>query len=179
MDSRAAWYVKTDEGKVYGPAEKGKLVTWAEEGRIDSVSFVSQDRVSWLPAPQLPELKMQWLVETEPGKIFGPFNRAVAIRLFKEKAVPPTSKVYHLHAFAVDQDPPPVERIVEVRVEVPSSRAVVASKARPLAKVQGSFFGRFDRSRLRALEAAAQQELAMAQRRGGAKLFGFLGGKKR
>jgi len=126
MDTSAAWYVKTDDGKVYGPAEERKLVTWAEDGRIDPTSFVSQDRISWLPAQKLPALGMKWLIETEPGKVFGPFNRAVAIRLFRENDVLPTAKAYRLHEFDIDQDPPPVEKevIKEIRVEVPVEKIV-------------------------------------------------------
>ena len=33
---------------------------------------------------------MKWLVETEPGKVFGPFNRQVVISLFRDGSVPPS-----------------------------------------------------------------------------------------
>lgn len=207
-ETSAPWYVKTDEGKVYGPAEKDKLATWAEEGRIDPSSFVSQDRISWLPAQMLPVLGMKWLIETEPGKVFGPFNRAVAIRLFKNGEVSGSAKAYCLHEFAIDQDPPPVEKIVEkevireVRVEVPVEKVVekvvekivevpppprtqlvVTEVIDPVADVPpvkspGSLFDNVGREKLAALEAAAQRELAAAKRFGG-KPFGLFGGKKR
>ena len=114
-----------EDGKVYGPADIQSLVKWAADGRVEPTSFVSQDRKSWRPAQTMPELEMKWLVETEPGKVFGPFNRAVVIGLFKDDGVAKTAKAYRLHEFAVDEDPPPVEKIVEkevikeVRVEVP------------------------------------------------------------
>ena len=114
-----------EDGKVYGPADIKALVEWATDGRVEPTSFVSQDRKSWRPAQTMPELEMKWLVETEPGKVFGPFNRAVVIGLFKDDGVAKTAKAYRLHEFAVDEDPPPVEKIVEkevikeVRVEVP------------------------------------------------------------
>jgi len=257
METNAVWYVKTDEGKVYGPADENKLMTWATEGRIDSASFVSQDRLSWLPAQKMPVLGMKWLIETEPGKVFGPFNRAVAIRLFRENDVPSTAKAYCLHEFAIDQDPPPVvkevtkevpvekivkvpvekvvekvvekivkvpvekvvekivkvpvEKIVEkevikeVRVEVPVEKIVekvvvkevrveVPPPARtdvvvtevldpvadvPPVKSPGSLFDNVGRTKLAALEAAAQRELAAARRHGGGLSFGLFGGKRR
>ena len=114
-----------EDGKVYGPAGIKSLVEWATDGRVEPTSFVSQDRKSWRPAQTMSELEMKWLVETEPGKVFGPFNRAVVIGLFKDDGVAKTAKAYRLHEFAVDEDPPPVEKIVEkevikeVRVEVP------------------------------------------------------------
>ena len=83
------WYVRSSEGKVYGPTNVATLVQWAEEGRIEPTGFVSTNRRSWTPAQLMPELEMKWLVETEPGKVFGPFNRALVISLFARKAVPP------------------------------------------------------------------------------------------
>ena len=79
---------------------------------------------------------MKWLVETEPGKVFGPFNRALVVSLFSRGAVPADAKAYRLHELPVDRDPPPVvkevpvekvvEKIVEkeVRVEVPVEKVV-------------------------------------------------------
>ena len=125
MADESKWYVRMEDGKVYGPADIQSLVKWAADGRVEPTSFVSQDRKSWRPAQTMPELEMKWLVETEPGKVFGPFNRAVVIGLFKDDGVAKTAKAYRLHEFAVDEDPPPVEKIVEkevikeVRVEVP------------------------------------------------------------
>ena len=119
-----------EDGKVYGPAGIKSLVEWVTDGRVEPTSFVSQDRKSWRPAQTMPELEMKWLVETEPGKVFGPFNRAVVIGLFKNDNVARTAKAYRLHEFAVDEDPPPVEKIVEkevikeVRVEVPVEKIV-------------------------------------------------------
>jgi len=234
MDRNAAWYVKLEDGKVYGPADLSKLTTWAEDGRVDPASFVSQDRISWLPAQMLPELGMKWLIETEPGKVFGPFNRAVAIRLFSGGTVPLTAKAYSLHEFAIDQDPPAVEKVVEkevikeVRVEVPVEKVVEKIVEVPVEKIvekivevpvekivekevirevrvevpppartevvvsevldpvsdtppvrsPGSLFDNVGRTKLAALEAAAQRELAAARKCGGLS-FGLFGGKKR
>ena len=118
MSNEGKWYVRMEDGKVYGPADLQSLVEWAADGRIEPTSFVSQDRMSWQPAQTMSELEMKWLVETEPGKVFGPFNRAVVSGLFKNGTVKAATKVYRLHEFAIDEDPPPVEKIVEVPVEV-------------------------------------------------------------
>ena len=124
MSSTREWYVRAEDGKVYGPADVAALVVWAEDGRIDPTSFVSRDRKSWMPAQLMPELEMKWLVEAEPGEVFGPFNRAVVIGLFRKGELKEGAKVYRLHEFPVDQDPPPVEVIKEVRVEVPVEKIV-------------------------------------------------------
>ena len=131
-DNNREWFVRTADGRVYGPADVAALISWAKDGRIEPTGFVSRDRLSWTPAQLMPELEMKWLVETEPGKVFGPFNRALVISLFARKAVPPEAKAYRLHELSVECDPPPVEveKIVEkvvekeVRVEVPVEKIV-------------------------------------------------------
>ena len=124
------WFVRTADGKVYGPADVSVLVKWAEEGRIEASSSVSADRVTWMRAPGLDALEMDWLVEVSQGNVFGPFNRKLVSRLFADQTIPATAEVYRRHRLAIDEDPPPVERVVEkivekeVRVEVPVEKIV-------------------------------------------------------
>ena len=126
MTDNRDWFVKSVDGKVYGPAKISKLVEWAKDGRIEPTGFVSVDRVEWLEACTVDELEMKWLVEVSPGDVFGPFHRELVISLFKDGTVPATARAYRLHEFPIDQDPPPVEKIVEkeVRVEVPVEKIV-------------------------------------------------------
>ena len=136
MSDSKEWFVRTEEGMVYGPADVAALCAWAKDGRIEPSCFVSSDRINWKPAQLMPELEMKWLVETEPGKFFGPFHRQVVSSLFKGGQLAATAKAYRLHEFAIDEDPPPVEKIVEVekvvekivekevRVEVPVEKIV-------------------------------------------------------
>ena len=198
MANAKEWFVRTEDGKVYGPAEVPALIEWAKDGRIEPSSFLSRDRINWTPAQLMPELEMEWLVETEPGRVYGPFNRALVISMYSAKSVPSTAKAYRLHKLPIDQDPPPVEKIVEVPVEkivekvveVPVEKIVekvveVEPPARteivvpevvepvasvPPAKSPKTIFGGLDRDRLAALEAAAQREIAKGRR------FGLAGG---
>ena len=126
MTDNRDWFVKSVDGKVYGPAKISKLVEWAKDGRIEPTGFVSVDRVEWLEACTVDALEMKWLVEVSPGDVFGPFHRELVISLFKDGTVPATARAYRLHEFPIDQDPPPVEKIVEkeVRVEVPVEKIV-------------------------------------------------------
>ena len=138
MGTAEQWYVRSADGNVYGPASRAALVDWAREGRIEPSGFVSRDRREWQPAQLMDDLQMQWVVEAELGKFFGPFNRAVVVRLAESGALPAGAKIYRRHDYAPDQDPPPVEKIVvkevpvevekivekEVRVEVPVEKIV-------------------------------------------------------
>jgi len=185
------WYVRSEEGAVYGPASLGTLVAWAREGRVEPTGYVSRDRKNWTPPQLLPELEMKWLVETVPGRIFGPFNRELVKRLVADGSVPATAKAYRLYELPVDRDPDPVvvEKVVEkeVRVEVlpPARTQQVATEVIdpvadvPPIKSPGSLFDNVGRSKLAALEAAARRELAAAKRQGGGLSFGLFGGKRR
>ena len=117
MTDNRDWFVKSVDGKVYGPAKIPKLVEWAKDGRIEPTGFVSTDRVDWLEACSIDELEMKWLVEVSPGDVFGPFHRELVINLFKNGTVPATARAYRLHEFPIEQDPPPVEKVVEKIVE--------------------------------------------------------------
>lgn len=125
MLSAKEWFVRSSDGKVYGPASVSQLAEWAREGRIEPAGYVSQDRKSWVPAQLMSELEMKWIVEPEPGKFYGPFNRAAISRLAARGELPEGVAIYRRHEFKIDEDPPPVtvevEKIVEkeVRVEVP------------------------------------------------------------
>ena len=206
-DTGRIWYVRSEEGKVYGPATFAGLLEWVKDGRVEPSGWVSRDRMTWTPPQLIPELAMNWLVEIEPGQFFGPFHRELVIRLAHEKSLPPSAKLYRLHEFAPEIDPPPqvVEKVVEKRVEVPVEKVVekVVEKivyreppARttvvtpevvevvpeplnepPPRRKAGGIFGNADPSRLSALEAAAQRELSAAKRKGFA-WGGIFGGRK-
>ena len=142
MNGMKEWYVRMSNGNVYGPADVASLVSWAEDGRIDPSSSLSKDRIKWTPAQLMDELGMKWLVELEPGKPIGPYNRKFLISSHAEGSLPDRAKLYRLHEFPIDQDPPPtvvekevikevpvekiVEKVVEVekRVEVPVEKIV-------------------------------------------------------
>ena len=137
MNDRKEWYVRMSDGNVYGPADVAALVSWAEDGRVDPSSSLSKDRIKWTPAQLMPELEMKWLVEIEPGKPLGPYNRKFLIASCADGSLPATAKVYRLHEFPVDRDPPPVvvEKIVEKRVEVPVEKIVEKIVEVPVEKI--------------------------------------------
>ena len=133
------WYVRMSDGNVYGPANVESLVCWAEEGRIEPTSSLSKDRMEWTPAQLMSDLEMKWLVEIEPGKTSGPYNRKFLIASSADGSLPAGAKLYRLHEFPVDKDPPieTVEKIVEVekRVEVPVEKIVEKRVEVPVEKI--------------------------------------------
>ena len=149
MTSEPNWFVKTDDGKVYGPADVAKLVEWAKEGRIESTSLVSRDRIKWSPAPLMKELEMNWIVETELGKLFGPLNHAVVSKLINDKTIPASARIYRLYDGGEERG------------------ALMVVEPQCVAKPRsGALFRGANREQLSALELAVRCELAAAQRRG-------------
>ncbi|MBQ5531369.1 MAG: hypothetical protein IIT98_05145 [Kiritimatiellae bacterium] len=193
MSGEDEWYVRSPEGLIYGPTGMDELVVWAEEGRIEPAGFVSHDRENWIPAQLVPELSMSWVVEAEPGRFFGPFNRRLVTSLFNNGSIPQGANIYRRHDLPPDRDPEPerievvkevvrevpveVEKIVERIIEVePPPRAPIAETRQgapdgrfpPVPRKDG-IFGDIPLERLAALEEAARRELSSWE--------SFMGGK--
>ena len=49
MDESREWYVKTDDGAVYGPAPMTRLIEWANDERRAPTASISVDREHWQP----------------------------------------------------------------------------------------------------------------------------------
>ena len=127
IDNKPSWYVKSEDGKVYGPATVESLVTWAKDGRIQPTGFLSQNRIDWQPSYLMPELEMKWFVEPEPGKVFGPFNREFVDHLLADGSAGPDAKVYCQPEEADEAEEPAekvIEKVVEKVVEVPVEKIV-------------------------------------------------------
>jgi hypothetical protein len=88
------WYVKGDDGKVFGPADDEKIVAWVKDGRIDPFAGVSNDLKQWKLASLVPMFEMDWIVENEPGRFYGPTHRAVVEDLVKTGSLSSTCRIY-------------------------------------------------------------------------------------
>lgn len=141
MNKSKKWYVRTADGNVYGPANMASLVKWAEDGRVDASGFVSNDRITWIPSQLIEELSMTWLVEIEPGRVRGPYNRKFLVASSANGSLPASAKIYRRHDLPVGEDAPPeiVEKIVvkEVIKKVPVEKVVVKEviKEVPVEKI--------------------------------------------
>ncbi|MBN1676802.1 MAG: DUF4339 domain-containing protein [Kiritimatiellae bacterium] len=89
----STWYLKKQDASEYGPVELQVLCQWAADGRIDPTDEVSTDKESWRPAPDLPELKMVWLVELRDGRMYGPIHILAVYELFADGAASPEAKL--------------------------------------------------------------------------------------
>ncbi|MCE9610205.1 MAG: DUF4339 domain-containing protein [Chthoniobacter sp.] len=64
--------MKNDDGTVFGPISFDQLREWAMDAQVSPLDKVSTDEKTWLKAPMLPELQMDYLVEVSPDQFYGP-----------------------------------------------------------------------------------------------------------
>lgn len=88
-----AWYLKSSDGKIYGPVQISVLAEWAAQGRIVPGNQVSEDRQGWVPAESLPELKMDWVAELADGSVYGPFHLLATPYLHQSGAIPLQARI--------------------------------------------------------------------------------------
>jgi hypothetical protein len=75
MEAAAArqWFLrKHDDGTVFGPLPFEQLARWASSAQIAPRDSVSSDGETWMKAPMLPELGMDWIVEVTSESLYGP-----------------------------------------------------------------------------------------------------------
>ena len=88
------WYVKGADGKVFGPADDEKIIAWVKDGRVDPFAGVTNDLKQWRLASCEPSFEMDWIVENEPGRFYGPTHRDVVEDLAKTGSLSPTCRIY-------------------------------------------------------------------------------------
>lgn len=75
MESPTAqrWFLrKHEDGSVFGPLSFEQLEGWAGSAQIAPHDSLSTDQVTWMKAPMLPQLAMDWLVEVTSERYYGP-----------------------------------------------------------------------------------------------------------
>ncbi len=73
MPISATWYLlKSEDGTIFGPLPFEQLNAWASSAQISPLDKVSSDQHTWIKAPMLAELHMDWLVELTTEQLYGP-----------------------------------------------------------------------------------------------------------
>jgi hypothetical protein len=73
LPTAQTWFLrKYEDGTVFGPLTFDHLARWAEDAQVAPHDTVSNDQQTWIKAPMLPELGMDWLVEITTEHYYGP-----------------------------------------------------------------------------------------------------------
>jgi hypothetical protein len=71
--SSQSWFLrKHQDGSLFGPISFDQLASWASAAQIAPHDLVSTDQETWLKAPMVPQLAMDWLVEVTTEHYYGP-----------------------------------------------------------------------------------------------------------
>jgi hypothetical protein len=71
--SSRSWFLrKHEDGSIFGPLSFEQLALWASAAQIAPQDTVSIDQLTWVKAPMLPQLGMDWLVEVTREHYYGP-----------------------------------------------------------------------------------------------------------
>ncbi len=72
------WHLhKASDKEIFGPTDLETLRGWAAEAKISPLDKISSDgRMSWVRAPMIPELQMDFLVQMPDNYLYGPTNVA-------------------------------------------------------------------------------------------------------
>jgi hypothetical protein len=78
------WYLrKAHDGSQFGPISFDQLQQWAADAQISPLDRVSTDEKTWVKAPMVPELEMDYLIQLADDQFYGP-TTVGAIREFLE-----------------------------------------------------------------------------------------------
>jgi hypothetical protein len=71
--SNQSWFLRKHEDRsIFGPLSFEQLALWASSAQIAPHDTVSIDQQTWMKAPMLPQLGMDWLVEVTSEHYYGP-----------------------------------------------------------------------------------------------------------
>lgn len=90
------WFLRKEDGTVYGPVPLTALRQWSTEGRIDPTDSIrAEGQPIWTAAPEFPDLEMDWLVQLEDGSMYGPLNLLSFHDLVADGSIPPQARIIH------------------------------------------------------------------------------------
>lgn len=90
-----SWYLRKDNGKLYGPVSLDELKSWVAFGRIAPDDQVSQDRETWMYAANLDALQMDWVLRFPDGTEYGPLHVMSLREMLEDGDVDPMTPVSH------------------------------------------------------------------------------------
>ena len=82
--SNRTWFLrKHEDGSVFGPLSFEQLSVWASTAQVAPHDSLSIDQQSWIKAPMLPQLGMDWVVEVTSEHYYGPTTLGAIQEFFR------------------------------------------------------------------------------------------------
>jgi len=88
MDSDQQYFLmKHEDGTIFGPLPLKNLYQWALDAMVSPLDKISTDEVTWIKAPMLPELEMDYLIEVSADQYYGPTTLGAIKEFLKAKEI--------------------------------------------------------------------------------------------
>ena len=73
MEESKTWFLhKHADNHTFGPVTLDQLQFWANQAQISPLDKISPNGTSWMRAPMLEQLHMDYLLEVAPDQFYGP-----------------------------------------------------------------------------------------------------------
>jgi len=89
------WFLLKHDGTTYGPVNFPQMKEWAAQAQISPLDKLSNDKTSWMRAPMLPGLEMDWLVELTADRLYGPTTLGALREFFLMGEIQGTTPVFN------------------------------------------------------------------------------------
>ena len=88
MDSDQQYFLmKYEDATIFGPLPLTDLHQWAMDAMISPLDKVSTDEITWIKAPMLPELEMDYLIEVSADQFYGPTTLGAVKEFLKAREI--------------------------------------------------------------------------------------------
>ncbi len=125
------WFLRADDGSIYGPADTETLQAWCRDGRIEPGHEISLDQENWLPAESVAELEMDWYACLGDGARLGPFHLDLIPNLIQDGIIPGDATLEHRLSGESRPASPTGKDAVAAPVEADESADITPPEAPP------------------------------------------------
>jgi DNA-directed RNA polymerase subunit M/transcription elongation factor TFIIS len=121
------WYVRTADGKRYGPLSFDALGDWIRQDRLHAGTQVSLDDLLWTPLDAVTGLGADWIVVEQD--YYGPLSRSVIEHLVHAGAILPGARIRNVRTGE--------ETVLDNVRDVPESKGDRMAKTPPIRTRDG------------------------------------------
>lgn len=154
--SNQTWFLrKHEDGAVFGPLSFEQLAIWASTAQVAPHDLLSIDQQSWIKAPMLRQLGMDWVVEVTNEHYYGPTTLRAIQEFFRLGEINEETLIIN----TCDGTHYQLQEIPALRAEIPTARIKEESSGpeTPGEPVASGISIRFQ-ERIRDLEETLREE---------------------
>jgi len=126
-----AWSLRKPDGSIYGPVPFEQILDWARDGRVEPSDSVQAGDSVWRPAPAVPELELDWTIQSVDGETIGPLHIEAMREVWRANQIAPRARVTRVSSGQTFDAADLILRAVLEREERIASASPIARSAVP------------------------------------------------